>query len=236
MNIIVLGHAGSGKSTLVREFGNFLDSYTDNSVGRVNLDTATPPEYKADIDSRNIVKAEELMSEYGLGINGALLKSVEILKENVDKLILRNDFVLYDTPGQLELFLYTDFGEFFSRKLMESDPTTAVFLVDSQLCRNPENYLSAITQSAVIALRTGVDTITVFNKADLSEPPDYEEVVEYIRRGEGTLPELMKNFLPFYEVTSLRFRTIKISAKMRSGFDELLDVLNEIFCSCGDIS
>ncbi len=234
MNILILGHAGSGKSTLVKNFGEYLEE--NYSVSRVNLDTATNPIYKADVDSRNFVKTEEIMEKFGLGINGALLKSVELLKNYIPELVLKDDFVLYDTPGQLELFLYTDFGEAFSEKMRENDVSLAIFLVDSYLCRTPENFLSAIFQSAVISLRTGLQTLTVFNKTDLEKPLSFSKLTEYIEKGEGILSEMLKNLLPFYTLTSLRYRTIEISAEKFTGFDELSGAINEIQCSCGDLS
>ncbi|AGK62026.1 hypothetical protein Asulf_02066 [Archaeoglobus sulfaticallidus PM70-1] len=232
MNLLILGHAGSGKSTLVKNFSEFLrGSY---SVKTVNLDPASTPCYTASIDSRKFVRTEDIMKRFNLGINGALMKSMEMLKDYIDHLIVKDDIVLYDTPGQLELFLFTDFGEVFSERLGKD--TTAIFLIDSGLCRSPEKYLSAIFQSAVISLRTGVETITIFNKADISSPPKFEEVVEYIEQEEGVLPELLKGILPFRELTSLRFREMVISARNGTGFDELIGMINEIHCSCGDLS
>jgi hypothetical protein len=234
VNILILGHAGSGKSTLVKNFGEYLEE--NYSVSRVNLDTATNPIYKAEVDSRNFVKTEEIMEKFGLGINGALLKSVELLKNHIPELVLKDDFALYDTPGQLELFLYTNFGEIFSEKLRGNDISLAIFLVDSYLCRTPENFLSAIFQSVVVSLRTGLQTLTVFNKTDLEKPLSFSKLRELIEKGEGVLSEMLETLLPFYDLTSLRYRTIEISAEKFTGFDELSGAINEIQCSCGDLS
>lgn len=232
VNILVLGHAGSGKSTLVKNFGGYLEA--SHSVSRVNLDPATKPIFKANVDSRNFVRTEEVMEKYKLGINGALLRSMEILKEHVSDLVVDDDFVLYDTPGQLELFLYTDFGERFSKSMRGS--AVAVFLIDAALCRTAENYLSAVFQSAVVSLRTSIPTLTVFNKTDLARPIPYDVVEELIRKGEGVLSEIMTSLLPFYNLTSLRYRSIEISAEKGKGFDDLLSAVNETFCACGDLS
>jgi hypothetical protein len=235
VNVLILGHAASGKSTLIKNFGNYLRE-KGYSTKLVNLDPATDPIYTPDLNSRDIVKTEEVMENFGLGINGALLKSMELLQNHYDKLIIKDDFVLYDTPGQLELFIYTDFGEKFAEELRKSDFSAVVFLVDSMLSRTPENYLSSIAQSAVVSLRTGLQTVTVFNKSDVCDPPDFDHVKDSLEKKEGVLAELMMNFIPFYEHTSLRFRTLKMSAKNGYGFDELLDMLTELYCSCGDLS
>lgn len=232
MNILVLGHAGSGKSTLVSSFGDFLEK-KEYSISRVNLDPATKPIFEVVADSRDFVRTEEVMEIYKLGINGALLKSMEILRDHIQELIVDDDFVLYDTPGQLELFLYTDFGEMFSKELNNA---IAVFLVDSSACQTPESYLSAMLQSAVISLKTSTPTLTAFNKTDVLKPVPHERVEELIKRGEGVLSELMENLLPFYQLTSLRYRKIEISAKNWRGFEDLFSAINDIHCVCGDLS
>jgi GTPase SAR1 family protein len=96
MNIVVIGPAGSGKSTFVKNFSEYLKDY---DVKVVNLDPASDPIYKADRDVRKFVKTEDVMRKYGLGINGALLKSIDLALEHMDKLLVEGDFVIYDTPG-----------------------------------------------------------------------------------------------------------------------------------------
>ena len=114
MNIIVVGPAGSGKSTFVKNFSKYLKDY---DVKVVNLDPASDPIYKADRDIREFVRTEEVMKKFGLGINGALLKSIELSLEHIDDLILDGDYVIYDTPGQMELFLYSKHGLAMAEKL-----------------------------------------------------------------------------------------------------------------------
>ncbi|HID43423.1 MAG TPA: GTPase, partial [Archaeoglobaceae archaeon] len=109
MNLIVLGPAGSGKSTFVKSFSGYLKD-KDYDVKSVNLDSASDPIFEATADIREFVRAEDVMREYRLGINGALIKSMEIAVESIDNILVEGEFVLYDTPGQMELFLYSKEG------------------------------------------------------------------------------------------------------------------------------
>ena len=82
---------------------NFQDTSYD--VRCVNLDPATKPIYRADADIRKYIRTEQVMKRYRLGINSALIKSVELSLSYIDKLKLSADYVLYDTPGQLDHIL-----------------------------------------------------------------------------------------------------------------------------------
>jgi GTPase SAR1 family protein len=79
----------------------------------VNLDPAvTDPAYPCAINITELVTLEEVMQEYELGPNGAMIYVAEFLEENIDWLIGRLDevlqggdgYVIFDTPGQVELW------------------------------------------------------------------------------------------------------------------------------------
>lgn len=233
MNILVVGTAGSGKSTFTLNFSEYLrkKGYWAETV---NLDPASPPIYETEWDVRRFVKAEEVMKEFNLGINGALLKSVEMAQQYITGLIPDAEYVIIDTPGQMELFLYSDFGE----KVVENLKgfSACLFIVDSTRVSSPENFISVIAQSAVVSLRLSIPALTVFNKCDLAEVPELDEVLTEISREEGVLAELMEKLVEFIEYTTLPYRPIRMSSITSAGFDDVFSALNELFCACGDIS
>ncbi|MDI9641928.1 MAG: ATP/GTP-binding protein [Archaeoglobaceae archaeon] len=233
MKLVVLGPAGSGKSTFVKEFSIFLRE-KEYEVKCVNLDPASKPIYVADVDIRDYVRTEEIMLEYGLGINGAMLRSVDLMLEYVDEVILDADYVLYDTPGQMELFIYSESGIELIRKLMNVQ-TCGIFLIDATMVKTPENLASGILQNVIVMLRLGLPTITAITKSDLFDI-ELKKLLAEIRFEKGLLSEIMEKLIPLVEYTSLRFRTIKISSVKKSGFQELLSALRELLCACGDLS
>ncbi|MCS7144267.1 MAG: ATP/GTP-binding protein [Archaeoglobaceae archaeon] len=233
MQVVVLGPAGSGKSTFVKEFSNFLRNL-GYDVKCVNLDPSSDPIYQADIDIRNYVRTEKIMLEYGLGVNGAMLKSIELMSAFSDKLKLDADFVLYDTPGQMEIFIYSDSGIELVDKLKRVQ-TCGLFLIDASMVRTPENFVSAILQNVVVMLRIGLPTVTAITKSDLLNL-DVKKHLLSIRFGKGVLSEIMEKLTPLVSYTSLRYRTLKISNVDKSGYQDLLSTLRELFCACGDLS
>ncbi len=232
MNVMVIGPAGSGKSTFVKNFSEFLKEY---DVKTVNLDPASDPIYNADADIRDFVRTEDIMREFKLGINGALLKSMDLTLNYIEKLIPEGDYVLFDTPGQMELFLYSKSGLEIVKRISDSGWTIAIFVVDSNIASTPENFISILAQNAVISLRLLVPTITVFNKCDIFDI-DPRKLLKEVDRIEGVLSELIEKLSEFIDYTTVRYRIIKISAIKGTGFDDVLSAMNEVFCACGDIS
>lgn len=231
MNIIVIGPAGSGKSTFVKNFSEYLKDY---DVKVVNLDPASDPIYEADRDVRNFVRTEKVMRKYNLGINGALLKSMELSLEYVDDLIVDGDFVIYDTPGQMELFLYSKHGLKIAERIAKGW-SVCLFIIDAEVASTPENFASIVAQNAVISLRLTMPTLTVLNKCDLVDF-DIGKVREGLKEVGGVLGEIVEKLADLIDYTTLKFRVLKISALKGIGFEDVFSAINEVFCSCGDIS
>ena len=124
---LVLGSPGAGKSTycngsMIRILP-ILESLSQTTVqqfmsaiGRkcsvVNLDPANDrTTYPCAIDVRELVKLEEIMEEDDLGPNGGVLYALEELEHNMEWLEqglseLGEDYVLFDCPGQVELYTH----------------------------------------------------------------------------------------------------------------------------------
>ena len=108
---LVIGPPGSGKSTYCDGMHQFL-----SAIGRkssvVNLDPANDhTSYPCALDIRSLVTLEEIMAEEELGPNGAVLYALEELEHSIEWLQeglkgLGQDYVLFDCPGQVELFTH----------------------------------------------------------------------------------------------------------------------------------
>lgn len=108
---LVIGPPGAGKSTYCNGMQQFL-----GAIGRkcsiVNLDPANDrTSYTAAIDVRDLVTLEEIMKDDELGPNGGVLYALEELEQNSEWLMdalkrLGEDYVLFDCPGQVELFTH----------------------------------------------------------------------------------------------------------------------------------
>ena len=108
---LVIGPPGSGKSTYCNGMHQFL-----SAIGRkcsvVNIDPANDQtSYPCAVDIRSLVTVDEVMTEEDLGPNGAMLYALEELEHNFEWLegslkSLGEDYVLFDCPGQVELFTH----------------------------------------------------------------------------------------------------------------------------------
>ena len=106
--ILIIGMAGSGKTTLMHRIN--LEMVEKGKRGYyINLDPACADvPFAANIDIRDTVNYKEVMQQYGLGPNGGILTSlnlfatrfdqvIELLEKRADEL----DYIFVDTPGQI---------------------------------------------------------------------------------------------------------------------------------------
>ncbi len=182
--IIVLGTAGSGKTTLTAALADFLlDNELD--VVTVNLDPAveTLP-YKPDIDIRKYVNARELMENTGLGPNGALIAAVDMLTLNIDSLkeeldSLKSNYIIIDTPGQMELFAFRETGPLVIKALVRDIKSVALFLIDIVQAVKPSSFFSTLLLAASTQVRIALPQLNVLTKIDMVPEKVVEEILSY---------------------------------------------------------
>lgn len=172
---IVIGPPGSGKTTYCNGMSQFL-SLIGRKVAVVNLDPANDAlPYDCAVNIEELIKLEVVMSECSLGPNGGLLHCMEYLEKNIDwledklKPLSKDHYFLFDFPGQVELFFNHDSTKKVLTKLTKSLNLrlTAVQLIDSILCSDPGNYVSALLLSLSTMLHMELPHINVLSKIDL---------------------------------------------------------------------
>lgn len=174
--IIVVGMAGSGKTTFLHR----LVSYTQlsNIQGYViNLDPAVINlPYGANIDVRDTVHYKEVMKEYNLGPNGGILTSLNLFStrfNEVVSLIERRadqlDYVLVDTPGQIEIFTWSASGAIITEAFASTFPTIITYVVDTPRSSNPVTFMSNMLYACSILYKTRLPLVLAFNKVDVAK-------------------------------------------------------------------
>ena len=238
MNVFILGPAGSGKSLLTAGFALYLRS-EGYKVKTVNLDPGVLNlGYEADFDVREKFTIEDIMRKDGLGPNGAILKAMDMLAETEPPEFSEVDYVLYDTPGQLEPFLFRDSGRRIVEKL---EDCYCLFLGDLSVSRR--NMLGFFLYALTVRYTLDVETLAILNKVDLLSPKEVREVKRLIEDPPRLFekPENIRDELDMEVLKALRKffpaqRVPLISAKTGKGYDELLTILHEVKCSCGDLT
>ncbi len=168
----IAGTAGSGKSLLTGALKNWYVNRGEDAIA-VNLDPGVVDlPYDPDVDIRDKIQLQDVMQEYGLGPNGALILAADLvatklaeLQEEIES--HRAENVIIDTPGQTELFAFRESGEFIVREL-RADSKLLLFLVDPLLASTPSNFLSLALLSASVGLRLSIPKITVLTKRDIA--------------------------------------------------------------------
>jgi len=141
----------------------------------VNLDPAvarTP--YAANIDIRDTVDYKEVMKEYSLGPNGAIITALNLFSTRFDQVLKliddrmsALDFVLIDTPGQIEVFTWSASGTIITDALAASFPTVLLYVVDTPRSESPVTFMSNMLYACSIMYKTRLPMVIAFNKVDV---------------------------------------------------------------------
>jgi len=180
--IFVTGTAGSGKSMLTSKI---LEYYQTNGVfaSVLNLDPGVESlPYSPDVDVRDYVDIVQIMKQYDLGPNGSMIMANELIASKIDDIQneihgVNPDYLIVDTPGQIELFAYRASGPFFIQNIDASEKTN-IFLYDGTMIVSPSNFISISLLATSIKLRLGLPTINVMTKTDLI-PDKIDQVLKW---------------------------------------------------------
>ena len=145
-SIFIAGTAGSGKSLLTSKINEY---YTRNGAftAVLNLDPGVEDlPYTCDIDVRDHVDIVSIMKQYELGPNGALIMANDLIASKIDDIRhqvekVNPDYLIVDTPGQIELFAYRSSGPFLVQNLTQEEKMN-IFLFDGALINTPVNFVS----------------------------------------------------------------------------------------------
>ena len=180
--IFVTGTAGSGKSMLTSKI---LEYYQKNGVfaSVLNLDPGVESlPYRPDVDVRDYVDIVQIMKQYDLGPNGSMIMANDLIATKIEDIQneihgVNPDYLIVDTPGQIELFAYRASGPFFIQNIDASEKTN-IFLYDGTMIASPTNFISISLLATSIKLRLGLPTINVMTKTDLI-PDKIDQVLKW---------------------------------------------------------
>ncbi|ALU11353.1 GTPase [Ignicoccus islandicus DSM 13165] len=254
MFVVLTGTAGSGKSNLTAALAKWMVDEVGLKISVMNLDPgAEVLPYTPDFDIRNYFTIEEIMKKYKLGPNGAFLKAAELLRQ-YEREILKSkpvkgfyDYVLVDTPGQLEMFMFRPEGTHIMKRLEMVKPVLIVYVVDGSLADHPEDLMTSYLLNLILQTKAELQVITVVNKVDLLNDAAREQVRKLIETPElfakevadkvgGIAADMILDLAQVAEKYSPSARAIMVSARTLEGMKELYDVIHEIYCSCGDLT
>ncbi|MCL5678567.1 MAG: ATP/GTP-binding protein [Candidatus Thermoplasmatota archaeon] len=234
--IMFVGTAGAGKTTLTAAFQNWMHDNGHDAI-TLNLDPgAEKLPYQPDVDIRDWVKLDEVVKEYGLGPNGAQIAAADMLALNMEKVLepvekIDSDYLLVDTPGQLELFAYRQSGNVVLQKL-GMDETVIAFVTDPSICKTPSGFVSSALLFASVNFRFDVPALNVLTKIDTITEEELQNIIGWSTSEERLYDDLMES-----DIRSAKPLSLEIFRALRDvgAYSELIAVSSEDYSGMGDI-
>jgi GTPase SAR1 family protein len=181
--IYFVGTAGAGKTSLVGATKEWCTRHGIDAI-TLNLDPGVERlPYEPDIDVRDWVKLKEVMETHGLGPNGAQIAACDMIAlqgRDIEKALeeFRADYVLVDTPGQIELFVFRQSGKYITQ-LLNPEQSMIAYLLDPILAKSPSGFVSQLLLSTSVQFRLGLPVVHLLSKADLLSDDELKGILSW---------------------------------------------------------
>ncbi|VVC39863.1 GPN-loop GTPase,P-loop containing nucleoside triphosphate hydrolase [Cinara cedri] len=240
--LIVLGMAGSGKTTFVTKLDSYLRQHKRPPY-LVNLDPACKNmPYKPNIDIRDSVRYKQVMKKYHLGPNGAIVTSLNLystkfnqLLELLGKVNVENthDIAVIDTPGQIEVFTWSASGQIITECLASTFPTVVVYVMDLERSTSPVTFMSNMLYACSVLYKAKLPFIIVLNKCDIVDPTyaiewmhDFEAFSDAIEKETSYMSNLTRTMALTLDEFYNELNYVPVSSLTGYNFDEFLKMVD----------
>ncbi|XP_052072703.1 GPN-loop GTPase 3-like [Mytilus californianus] len=193
---LVMGPAGSGKSTYCSNMVKHAE-VTKRTIHVVNLDPAAEHfDYPVLADIRELIHLDDAMEDESLrfGPNGGLIFCMEYFAQNLDWLDevleeIEDDYILFDLPGQIELYTHIPVMKQLVDKLQRMDfRICGTFLIDSQFMIEASKFVSGVLTALSTMVTLEIPHVNVMTKLDLLSKKAKKDLERYL---EPELPVLL---------------------------------------------
>ena len=171
--LFVVGPAGSGKTTFCRNLVEY-GAGVGRSFKLVNLDPANIDEsLPYTLDIREHITLEDVLENTDLGPNAGLILALRELCDNIQEFeteSLQNDYLVFDCPGQLELFTHSDVICDIAAYVRKYAKTVVAYLMESPFLLDANKYLHGCLTALITMSKFAMPHINIFTKMDLADP------------------------------------------------------------------
>lgn len=206
--------------------------------------------YTPDVDVRDWISLTEVMKDTGLGPNGAQIAAADMLALNIKEVAqvvegYDTDFVLIDTPGQLELFTFRQSSKVVIEEL-SGERAMLVYLYDPALAKTANGFVSSLMLSASVHFRMPYPMLPVLAKADLLQDHERERILLWgkdfyalfnalLDESIDSQTQINAEFLQALETVGAGRSLIPVSAEADEGMEDIYSAAQEVFEGGEDI-
>ncbi|KAF7505830.1 hypothetical protein GJ744_000405 [Endocarpon pusillum] len=261
--VVCVGMAGSGKTTFMQRINAHLHSKKQPPYV-LNLDPAVlSVPFEANIDIRDSINYKEVMKQYHLGPNGGILTSLNLFATKVDQILALMEkrsrippdsktrpphHFLIDTPGQIEVFVWSASGSIILESLASSFPTVIAYIIDTPRTSSTSTFMSNMLYACSILYKTKLPMILVFNKTDVQDADfakdwmtDFEKFQDALREeeakgvfggegaggGSGYMSSLLNSMSLVLEEFYSHLSMVAVSSTTGDGIDTFFEAVEE---------
>jgi GTPase SAR1 family protein len=242
--VYFIGTAGSGKSTLTASMQQWCNDRGLDAI-IVNLDPgAENLPYEPNVDIRDWISLEAVMEANKLGPNGAQIACADMIALNTEDVkesinSFKADYILIDTPGQLELFVFREAGK-YTVKFLSSEKSVICYLLDPLLAKTASGFVSQILLSLTTFFRLNQPQINILSKVDLLSKKeqdlikrwstDPDEIYEALYHEEASMHrEMSEQTIRLIKDLGGYSRLIPTSKKNLLGIEDLYNDIQQLF-------
>lgn len=95
----------------------------------------------------------------------AQFQVISVIERRAEQL----DYVLVDTPGQIEIFTWSASGAIITEAFASTFPTVVTYLVDTPRSASPVTFMSNMLYACSILYKTRLPLVLAFNKIDVAQ-------------------------------------------------------------------
>ncbi len=251
INLYFIGSAGSGKSSLTGAFLGWMKNQRYDVIS-INLDPGIEnAPYSPDVDIRDWFTLRDVMREYGVGPNGAQIIAADLLTLNIKEMkeaieSSEPDYVIFDTPGQMELFVLRQSGKFLVDAFGSSQSVIG-FLYDPVISKTPSGFISLMLQAASVWVRFNIPFLSILSKSDLLAADERDKILNWsinminledeIQNEQPTMrTQLSTEFLLALKSFGADQHIIPVSSTYGYGMEDIYNAAQQMFSGGEDLN
>ncbi|XP_044277010.1 GPN-loop GTPase 1 isoform X2 [Varanus komodoensis] len=177
------------------------------------------------------------MKQYGLGPNGSIVTSLNLFATRFDQVMkfiekrqTASQYVLIDTPGQIEVFTWSASGTIITEALASCYPSVVVYVMDTSRSTSPVTFMSNMLYACSILYKTKLPFIVAMNKTDIIDHSfavewmqDFEAFQDALNQEATYVSNLTRSMSLVLDEFYSSLKVVGVSAVQGTGLDEFFE-------------